>query len=57
VGKSKCALKNDAYIFYRPNVKPDSTSYHSILEMAITVVGLFLSFHGNCIYFRASRVG
>lgn len=49
--------ENDAYIFYRPNVKSDSTSYHGILEKAIAVVGLFLGFHRNYIYFIASRVG
>lgn len=43
--------ENDAYIFYRPNIKSDSISHHGQLEKVITVVGLFLSFHWNYIYF------
>ena len=43
--------ENDAYIFYRQNVKSDGIFHHGKLEKAITVVGLFLSFHWNYIYF------
>lgn len=42
--------ENDAYVFYRPNIKSGGISHHGNLEKAIPVVGLFLSFHWNYIY-------